>query len=105
MFGPSGERTGSIREYCEALISRIEKLARSLVTPPVPITDKRRKLSTSDKGLMRSKIVDKRLRRKNSDTVAINGLALISDAGDNSSPALVNDIFSRIDLSSRNKPT
>jgi len=52
MFGPSGERIGQILEYCDALISRIEKEARSLVTPPVPITDKRRRLSISDKGLV-----------------------------------------------------
>src|SRR5260221_5543539 len=73
MFGPSGERNGSILEYCDALMSRIEKEARSRVTPPLPMTDKRRRLSISAKGFVWSRIVDKRLRRKKSLIVAISG--------------------------------
>ncbi len=52
MFGPSGDLIGQILPYCELLISRIEKAARSLDIPPVPITVKRFKLSISDKGFV-----------------------------------------------------
>src|SRR3989344_1915760 len=104
MFGPSGDRTGSILEYCEALMSRIENDARSRVTPPVPMTDNRRKLSTSDKGLVWSRMVDKRLRRKNSLMVATNGRALTSEDGVKTSSVLVKDIFSRIDRSNLSRP-
>src|SRR3989344_4655106 len=104
MFCPSGDLTGSIREYCEALMSRIEKLARSRVTPPDPITDKRRKLSTSDSGFAWSKIVDKRFRRKNSEMVAIKGRALTSELGVSNSSVLLKDIFSRIARSKRSNP-
>src|SRR5258708_26336757 len=104
MFGPSGDRTGSIREYWLALMSRIEKLARSRVTPPDPMTDKRRRLSISDKGLAWSKMVDKRFLRKNSEMVAIKGRAFTKELGVKSSSVLVSDIFSRIALSIRRSP-
>jgi len=49
-------------------------------------------------------MVDKRLRRKNSAIEAISGRALTRAEGVNTSSVLVNDIFSRIDLSKRIKP-
>ncbi len=104
MFGPSGDLTGSIREYWDALISRIENDARSLVTPPVPMTDKRRKLSISESGFVWSKIVESLFLLKNSEMVAINGLAFTKAAGVSTSSVFVRDIFSRIDFSSLIKP-
>src|SRR3989344_4658265 len=105
MLGPSGERTGQMRPYWLVLMSRMEKEARSLVTPPGPITERRRRLSISDRGLVWSRIVDKRLRRKNSEIVAIMGRALTKVEGVINSSVLVKLIFSRIDRSRRSKPT
>ena len=65
MFGPSGLLTGQILPYWEALMSRIEKEARSREIPPTPITVKRLRLSTSAKGFVWSRIVESWLVRKN----------------------------------------
>src|SRR5258706_14223123 len=105
MFGPSGDLTGSSREYWEALTTRIEKLARSLLIPPVPRTETLLKLSTSDNGLVSSKIVESWLLLKNSLREAINGLALIKLAGSGLSSGEIKDIFSLTDLSRRRRPT
>src|SRR3989339_804589 len=105
MFGPSGDLTGSIRPYWEELTSRIEKEARSRLIPPVPITDTRRKLSISLKGLVSSKIVDSWLERKNSLREAINGRALIKTEGVGLSSGEIKLIFSLIERSNFKRPS
>src|SRR3990167_1331521 len=105
MFGPSGERTGSILPYWDAFTSRIEKLALSLLIPPGPRTETRRRLSTSERGLVSSKIVESWLLLKNSFNDAISGRALIKVAGRGLSSGESKLILSLIDLSSLKRPT
>jgi len=83
----------------------MEKEALSRVTPPEPITDKRRKLSISDKGLVWSKMVESRLRLKNSEIAATKGLGFTRVLGVISISDFASDIFSLIDLSSLKSPT
>ena len=71
-----------MREYWEWLMSLIENAARSLAIPPVPMTVRRLRLSSSESGLVWSRIVESWDERKNSLIAEIIGLALIREAGD-----------------------
>ena len=86
-------------------MSRIEKAARSLAIPPVPMTVKRLKLSSSERELVWSSIVESCEDRKNSLIAEIIGLALISDAGAGTVSVGVKLILSLITLSSLKIPT
>src|SRR3990170_9143423 len=85
-------------------MSRIEKEALSLVTPPGPMTERRLRLSISLKGFVWSRIVESLFLRKNSDIVAIIGRAFTRDADVIFSSAFVKLIFARIERSSRSNP-
>ena len=105
MFGPSGERTGSILEYCEELTSRMEKLALSRFIPPGPKTETRLRLSISERGFVSSRMVESWLLLKNSLSEAIRGLALIKVAGRGLSSGEIRLIFSFTERSILKSPT
>ena len=105
MFGPSGLLTGSSLPYCEELTSRIENDALSLFIPPEPNTETLRKLSTSERGFVSSKIVESCELLKNSFKDEIRGLALIKFDGNGLSSGEIKLIFSLTLLSSLKSPT